>query len=271
MSLKGRTPELIGSLSSLATGTKSTLNIPRSHTYFALGIGITITAVTLTAANIATYIDKIELRVNGEPRFEISGAALPLLWTFRDTLTGNNFIPLLLAQPHMRTAAGEDVSGYGTLDMNSFDIEVTLASGAHVITKLELYAVRGANTPLGPHYRVSSYARNAAGAGDFEVNNITRPHQRIFSILADTADVDKITMRANDQLIHVSRQETREGFLKLSKRTEGGATAIDLCSSNRLEDGFEVGARDVRLTMEMTGAAAFNVVTESIESMPALG
>ena len=268
MSQFARTPELIGSMSSMVPGTQATMNIPRSHTYFSLGLHIAITGVTVTAANVATYVDKIVLRINGEPRYEIKGSQLEKYWADRNVSVADNFIPVLLSQPHMRTAAGEDVSGYGTTDVRTFEIHVELAAGAHVITKLDLYAVRGANTPLGAHYRLSTYRRSASGAGDFELNSFTRARQRIMAIYLSTDNVDDITLKADDVIIHSTKKEVREGFLNaLSKRSQNGITMVDLNTSNRLEDMFEVLGRDVRMTCNMTAAANFDVLVESFEDM----
>lgn len=268
MSQFSRTPELIGSMSSMTPGTQSTLNIPRSHTYFSLALHIAITGVTLTPANIDTYIDKITLRCNGEPRYEVKGTQLRKYWEERNVTVANNFIPVLLSQPHMRSAAGEDVSGYGTLDLRSFEIHVDLASGAHVITKLDLYAVRGANQPLGAHYRLSTYRRSSTGAGDLELNSFTRANQRIMALFLGTDQIDDITLKADDVIIHSSKKEVREGFLKaLAKRTEAGQTMVDLNTSNRLEDMFEVLGRDVRMTCKMASATSFDMLVESFEGM----
>ena len=271
MSLKGRTPELLGSLSSRVPGTQATFDIPLSHTYFTFALHLVVNAITITPANVATYVKKISLKVNGEARYEISGSLLPVLWTYRGTNVSDNFIPMLLAQPHMQTALGQDVTGYGTLDMNSFGIVVELESGAHTIDLLDLYAVRGANTPLGPHYRLSSYARASTGAGDLELTGVFRPAQRVYSVLMDTASMDSILMKAGSEMIHNTKKEPREGFLQLSERTEGTNTAIDMCEDNRLEDAFEVAGRDVRFTLDMTAATPFNVLTESVENMLGLG
>jgi|GEM_PF-4830171 len=268
MSLFSRTPELIGSMSSMVNGTLSTMQLPRSHTYYALGLHIAITAVTVTPANVATYISKITLRVNGEPRYEVKGSQLQDYWAQRGVTVADNFIPILLAQPHMRTAAGEDVSGYGTADLRNFEVHVELAAGTHVITKLDLYAIRGANQALGPHYRLSTYTRSSTGAGDLELNTFTRANQRIVGLFIGTDQIDDVTLKADDVIIHSTKSEVREGFLQaISGRTENAKTFIDLNTSDRLEDQFEVMGRDVRMTCNMASAVHFDMLVESIESM----
>lgn len=267
MTLFARTPELIGSMSGFAPGVQTTINIPRSHTYYTLAIHMVIDGVTLTDANIDTYVEKISIRANAEPRYELKGEEVENYFAQRDITMKKNFIPIQLAQPHMRTAAGEDVSGYGTLDLRSFELFVDLKPGNYTINKMDLYAIRGENQPLGPHYRLTTYRRSSNGAGELELNSFTRAQQRIMGIFMDTDQIDGVTLKANDVIIHSSKSDVREGFLGLANRTQNGKCMIDLVTSNRLEDGFEVAGRDVRMTCDMASATSFNMLVESIETL----
>lgn len=272
MSLFGRPPELLGDFNNAKANAKATFSIPRTHTYYQLMIEADMvladgtTPIVLTASNIGTYIKSIRLKINANTTYELLGEQAKFYWDTRGITMTNNNVPVYLTLPTMRMPQGEDVSGYGTANVQDFDIEVQFEAGTFLINKLQLQAIRGINSDLGPHMSITNFTRNATGAGRVNLVGYTDPQQSIHAIYMDTTVITSVRMTANsDQAYETATAAARQAWSKMYKRDQAGGTVVELNTTNRVADMFEVAGRDVRMTVEATGADTWNVMVEGMK------
>lgn len=277
MSLFGRTPELLGDFNSRIPASKSTFSIPLTHTYFSLFLHMQmtladgVTPIVMTAANVATYVKSIKLKVNSNTTYELLGSQIAFYFASKNYSMADNVIPIYLTLPDQRTAAAEDVSGYGTANINDFDIEVELVAGTHIIDRFELSAIRGQNTDLGPHLTLDNFARESTGAGRVNLVGFTDEGQRIHALYMDTTVLDEIQLKANSDLVYETvNAEIRAAVSAMYKRSQSTGTVIELNTSKRMSDMLEVAGRDVRMICEASAADTFNLMVEGTKIIPGL-
>ena len=260
--------QLIGPFSSLVTGTDASIKVPSTGKYHTLGIRMNVTAVasiTHAGANKwSSYISSVQVRVDGSVEIDITPAiheALDRAYVWGDP---TNVLIIPLSWPNMRLGGGEDISGYGTADVGTMDVIVKLASGAHVISLLELYAMRSAiNEPLGQHLSIRRHPRSVSGAGELEINDIFQVGETIYAFALDDNTFDKAVFKEGNTIIHEAVQETSLAFGELIGRADTGYV-IDMLGRDRHDEAHLVTPRDHRLTTTWAGAATPDIAVVSL-------
>lgn len=261
--------DLIGPFSSRTPGTDATIKIPSTRKVHALFIEMnvaTIASITRSGANKwADYIDSVHIRVNGSTEIELTPAVHELFMNTVGYADTANVLTIPLAMPNMRRAAGEDITGYGTADVQNLDVVVKLKSGAHTIDKLDLRAqVDDQNEPLGRHLMIRSYpGRNVSGAGVYQVNDIWAVGEVIYGLVSTATNFDLAELKQGNRTIHSSTSAAREAAGALVGRVNSGGF-IDLLERDRLEEAHVVDAQDHRLSLTFDAAASPELAVISV-------
>lgn len=261
-------PILIGPLSSRTPGTNSSIKLPSTWKYLNIFLEMqvaTVASITRSGANKwADYIDSVELRVNGSREIDLTPAVHEIILNTLGTKDVGNVFTIPLAMANMRLGAGEDMSGYGTLDVDNLDLVVKLKSGAHVIDRLDLSAmVHEVNEPLGRHLQIRRYPRSVAGAGWWEENSIWNVGEVLYGIAVTATNFDAAEVKQGTKNIHETGQQLRDAVGAMVGRENTGGY-LDFINRDRLDEAHLVDAQDHRLRLNFDGAASPDVAIMSL-------
>ena len=256
------TPQGIGA------GQTASVNLPLGLTYerFYIRANVDGTPRDLPIAEFGDYIEEIRLLLNGDAKITISGADLVKLNQYYDVDQSAGAIPLMLSRPWMRTAGGEDQSGYGTAGgVDSFTMEIDLADGKTFNTLL-VYAVQSPGRPFGAHLRIQRFSETQGLAGEGEIADIPRGPYALYALHMTTANITNVEVLADQRKVHESDLTVRSLHQKIAGRApQVGMTHIDFLTENRIGNALPMALQDFRIKNTYTAAANFSIYAESLQ------
>jgi ureidoglycolate hydrolase len=232
---------------------------------------------TANQATLEGAITNVRLLLNGKEQWNCSLARLNILnalvgYAFQ---TGLIFIPL--SRFDARTPAGEEAFGWGTADVSSFTVELTI-SGAAVAPALTGWAeIEDTVENIGVIIKRRTHSSKAAsGAGLFQINDLPRKpleayaRLHLFSSAVTSAKVvaDSVEFfdlpRAVASALYAKQGITQQSnvFHVLFDATE---QVTDLLPMTREVPGIgKVLVQDFRLDLTMSGASTFDIIAEVV-------
>lgn len=258
------TPQGIGA------GQTASISLPLGLTYTRLMIRakaqVGSSQVDLLPLSWSTVFGEIRLMVNGDAQITIDAGDLVKLNQFYGKTPIAGTLPLFLSRPWMRTIGGEDQTGYGTVGMDTFSIEIDIKAGAN-LSLLEVYAVQSAATVYGPHLRIQRYTRNQGVTGPAEIADIVRGPYAMLALHVNTDKIGVVEVHTDGRKIIETDKQIREAHGDIAGRTAQPAmTHIDFLSENRLQEALPMALQDFRLKLEFTATGNFSIYAESLAS-----
>lgn len=257
------TPQGIGA------GQTASINLPLGLTYerFYLRLNVdNAPARDLPFSELGDYVEEIRLLVNGDAKITISGADLVKLNQYYDLDQLAGGVPLTLSRPWMRTAGGEDQSGYGTAGgVDSFTMEIDLADG-QTYNSVLVYAVQSPGRPFGAHLRIQRFSETQGLAGEGEIADIPRGAYALMALHMTTANITRVEVHADQRKVHESDTVIRNLHQKIAGRVpQAGMTHVDFLTENRIGNALPMALQDFRVKATYTAAANFSIYAESLQ------
>lgn len=252
----------------IGPGQTASVNLPLGLTYNTLYIRANWdnggSDEDVAVSDWGSVIKEIRLMVNGDARITIDAADLVKLNQFYGQSMVAGTLPLFLARPWMRTAGGEDQTAYGTQGINTFTIEMDIASGA-TVNNLEVYAVQSPARPFGPHLRIQKYTRNQGVTGEAEIDNIVRGPYAMMAMHVSTDSIGEVEVLADQRKVYEADSSIRQAHADVSGRApQAGFTHIDLIGENRLSEALPMNLQDFRLNLDFQTTGNFSIYAESL-------
>lgn len=268
-----------------SAGQTCQLRVPTGPTYDKINLILTDGAGGRTAAEIASDISRIVLRVGTDVKWDLTGAQLVYhmdYWVANSVSPNNNgVLPLYFARPWMQPVAGNQQAGtaepffsnidgpaYGMQGQSNFLIEITFDAGSGT-TGIEAWSSQRAGTPLGQHATLLPHRRNLAGAGTDEVQDIKlSPERSIVSMHIGDSTVSEVEIRADDTTIYRQVPSVAEAELREAGRTpSSNYYAIAFDQRNRFRDALPETMTDLRVKPTFgTGPGDYTIIIERIET-----
>lgn len=177
-----------------ANNTHTTL-APRGPSYRNIIFAPTIAGVAATTAEMAAQISMARLRVNGIARYELDADTLQDINAYYGYAAVNGFLPLHLTYHWFATVSATENLVWGTQNIDSLSVELTLAAGA-TINGLKAYAViTPEKRDLGTIIEAHTYTYGPAGAGTFEVSDLPKGNGDLFAAHFESTVVSKVDVR----------------------------------------------------------------------------
>lgn len=278
--------EQFANLTPIAGGSLATQDIPRAGTYYGLTPKCLDGGVPLTAAQIVADVDDVKLTLNGQTICEATPGFLHKLHQYyhasRDAGNVDGIIPIPLARDHMPIFAEAAAYAVGMIGVNSFQLELDLASSLTLLDEVELRVQRSNEArEVKQHLRVHRFPQSFSTTGEQEITNI--PREANTGILAlhvefdgsgtspTTLDQAEIIVNGStvakyepEELQHVLEKAGRD-YMVTGSATDVFSIPFDL--TNDLTGYLPMkDVSDLRLKLTWGGAApsGFTVYRESV-------
>ncbi|WGT50155.1 major capsid protein P2 [Thioclava nitratireducens] len=257
----------------IGAGQTASVNMPLGLTYERLYIrcnaDIAATPTDLTAADWASVIGEIRVMVNGDARITIDAADLVKLNSFYGEAPKAGVLPIFFSRPWMRTIGGEDASGYGTVGMATFTLEMDIKDGA-TVNSLTVTAVQSPATPWGPHLRIQKFNRNQGVTGSAEIADIPRGAYAMLAMHVATDQIGDVEVQTDQRNVITMDKAVRATHYDLAGRVpQAGFTHIDFTPENRLSEALSMSLQDFRLKLDFQATGNFAIYAESLMAPPA--
>ena len=268
-----KAPRSLPSFNSVAAGQTATLDVPVTGTYDTFMFTYsTSTAGGATQANMEAELlewrfmvnDKVQRRFSTEELFDLNyhkGQGLP----------NAGEITIHLAEPWRRSAQGEDALAWGMGDVNSFQIQVDIASGA-TAPVLSGKCIRQKQTiPMGPIVKWRKYTVPVTTTGLVNVTTLNKNDQYV-AIHAHSAVIDDVEVMIGEAeewkatAAEAARLQASYGRVPVT-----GWFHVPFDVSNRVLDTLIVGKDpkngqplSFQVDFNMNTATSFTMLTETL-------
>lgn len=260
------------SFNAVAAGSTATLSVPLTATYRAIWLQYAESGVLANQATMEAAIAEIRVKLNGRIQRRMTGADLIMLNAFNSLPFTAGFLPIVFAERQRRTADAEDALGWGTLDLQTFQVEVDIASGATAPTLAAYAEIGPANREMGTRGIVKVFSHHFP-VGATGVNNlVTLPKQDAYLALhCKSADIDDFEVRVDNRERRKSTVALNNVWLKekgFVPQTDVVHIKFDL--SQRIGDVLPTMradgrmVQDFRVDFNMSAASSFTIVAETI-------
>lgn len=257
------------SFSGVAAGSTATASYPVGLTYRGLGIRYKINGTNATEAQLAAL--GVVLKIDGDEKINLSGADLLALYKYHGNPVQAGVLPIVFARSTLRSARNEDATAYGTEDVSSMVLEITIPSGV-TNPSLETFAEQSAGSPLGQHITVKSFSRSISATGEFEEANLPKgtsdKPRALVGLHLTTDDIDRFEVIINSNNAMKEDVETAkflDGLKGREKTWQTGYTHIVPTRTNRLSDAIPLNVQDYRVLTNHTATGSFKYLHEVVE------
>lgn len=181
----------------LAASQTFSILLPIGPTYKAIVLEPTIAGAAATVAQIKAQISMVRLRINGRPLWELPSTDIYAFNTWNGYPETAGLLPIFLTFDWLRTVPGLENLAWGTANVDSFTLELTMAAGATInaCTATGLVVPEARN--LGLVVEAHQFAVSAAGAGVLEVSTLPKGNGDLFQTHFNGAVATKAELKIN--------------------------------------------------------------------------
>ncbi len=272
---------LVGnSFSAVGAGQTATVDLNANGTYDALFLHYqTGTAGGATKVNVEAEVQEIRLKVNGKVQRRFSATELNIINSSKGsryaTIHGDAsdvaVLPCFFAEPWRRASQGEDALAWGMADVDNFQLEIDIASGAvsPVLAVQSLWAPD--KRTMGPIVKWKKYSVGVTTTGVREVTTFNKS-DAYYALHCSTDDIDKIVVKL-DQEIMFERTHRENGLLLagyggvqqsgwFNCRFDFDSRVTSVLGMTRADKVTPVS--EFRVDFDMGAATSFNVISETL-------
>lgn len=257
------------SLSRVTAGAIATLELPIGPTYRRL-----IFTASGTGLDV-TDIGRIDVLVDGkvvqtfkdlQRLFDLNG------YYGRGADTAAQFA-IHFERAELMDAVWRRAPGMGTIDVQTFHVQLTIASGAPVDLAITAHAeVDPQPLPLGLFFKVREYPFSSAVSGEVEIDKL--PRGPLYSVLhLFKADVNAVEVSANQVKVFegtkaVLERTQKEGSPIKRVPVTAKATHIDFITDGDLAQSLDTSKlSDYRVKMTLGTSGAVDIVAEVLDTL----
>ena len=191
---------------SVASSSTITNTIPTGGSIYGISLRVRKGAGEASVAEIAADIQRVQLRLDGEPILDASAAQIQALVNFLggDVVNGdvlNGVLPLYFAQSGLRRwEDGAALFRLGTANVAQITLDITFGAAALATTAIEVYVDRTNEvSPLGSHIRFLPYPQSFAGTGEYEISTLPKaPNTALVDLHVFSANISQTTVKVNN-------------------------------------------------------------------------
>jgi hypothetical protein len=258
------------------------MTIPKGTTLLNVDLYFSVGATAATKAQIVAQVANIKLTVNSKTKFELTGAQAVAREEFYRTGSvspgDNGILPLTFHRPWMQTE-NESVSGFsnqdgpawGTVGLNSVQIEVTMASAAVTIDTLRAWVSQSGPEQLGKHVTVLKHLDTFASASEQRITQLPRgTGLQLYALHITSSAITSLRIVADrTEILNATRAVLHHNLLNAGRTVQTGYTHIDFVNRNRHSDALTMNMAEFDLYITWSGApGAFSIIMEYVEDMP---
>lgn len=263
----------------------ATINCPRNVRYHGIFLKYqTDTAGGATEANMETELPEVRLNLNEVTQRKASSAQIFDINRTKGRSpkvgdgTAEGFIPIFFSEPQRRTQVEQEMTAWGMLGVNSFQIEVDIADNAAQTCKLTAFAVVDdvQEAPKG----IVKWRRNVlqvtqTGETPFKLNARAGDSYQGLHLFENTnGDINNYLLEWDGSKIaqmseydHAAYVEQYLGITDVAKNTHlalDGNNPADVLRTFKEVKGVMQPVQEILLTLNMANAANVTVISEML-------
>jgi hypothetical protein len=225
---------------------------------------------------IETAISNIRLLLNGKEQWNLSLARLNALNAQIGLAFQTGLIVIPLSRFDARTPQGEEAFGWGTADLQSFTVELTISAAAVAPALTGWAEVEDVSEPIGAILKRRTHSSKAAsGAGLFQINDLPRKPSEAYArlhlfsnlvtevkVVADSVEFFDLPKQVATALY------AKQGITQIANcftvAFDSTEQVSDILPMVRMVNGQPVLVQDFRIDATLSGAATFDIVAELV-------
>lgn len=257
----------------VAAGAIASTQIPRGFTYNDITLRYSANSVKANEATLKADIERVSLKINGVVRWEMSGKHLVDINKFYGLTQNAGELVIPLARPWLKTAIGVDNLAWGTANVQSFQLEVKIASGATTPVLAADAEVLPYATDLGYIVEVHEFNFASSVSGKYEITTLPKGNGDLIAIHLDNANITALQGKINNvEFIAQDSDLTayHNSIVRLSdqkRAPQTGYVHIDTQKRNRLDDVIPLaGLQEFLIAPTMSAAGSVGVVMETLNA-----
>ncbi len=259
------------SFNTVGPNATSSVLIPRGPTYRSVVLKYgTNTVGGANETNFKAEIKKIRLKINGVTRFEVSGKyAIDIMNKYYGIAFNDGFVVIPLMRPWLRTIEGEENLGWGTSNVDTFELQVDVHENADAPT-LEAHAwVTPEQRPLGTIVEVHELIYSTAVSGQFEISSLPKGNGDLVALHFDNSDITKLEAFINQvAFIDGDIDILQDGYQWTGLRSpQTDYRHLDPCFNNRIADVWPLArVEDFRIKLTLAQAGSVPIIMETLNT-----
>jgi hypothetical protein len=275
-----RRPTKLPSFSGVAAGQTATIEIPAFGTYYDLTLEYSESGSLVNQATIETAIEEIRVKINGTVVRRMSAQDLIDLNAYHGVAFQDGYLPIFFAEPWMKNAPSVEALAWGMNDVQSFQLEVDIATG-RTAPALKAVATRTlATRNLGAIKKIAKFQVAVAGTGitNYQTLPRTDAYQALHARSGDVDDV-KITVdnvevfeQTADQIAqHINNSRELSpvtGYFHIPFNVTGLIEDLLPMVNPQVDNRGNVVARravqDFQIDFNMSAASGFTLLAETL-------
>lgn len=258
----------------VGAGQTAIANIPLGLSYHALVIGATNAGVDATTqANINTHFTRWQLKVNGRPKYDLSGSQHYMLNQYHGHVDEPGVRTLWFTQPKQATLNGEDAMLYGTKGLQTMTLEVDIGAGATSPTLDVKALIDPRSLPLGSHRVVEKLTETIGATGTYNLLGYPPKRGRLLEkVHFNGGTISAARLIANNQdLFNVATKYAKSinGAMFSPFSWQAGWWHLDMTMARRLADVLNIDISDFRIELTAGATGTLTSLWECIDTNPA--
>jgi hypothetical protein len=188
----------LGSFQGVAAGQTATLDLPAGAgaglVYYGLRIEYAESGTLADQSTMEAGIDEVRILINGVVQRRFSAAELNALNAENGIDFDAGQLKIFFAEPWRRSAQGEDALAWGVADVDTFQVEIDIASGATSPSlKVRAHVVRNSR-PLGAIMKWRKFTVAPSATGIYNLTTLPRQdsYARLHFFENAAGDIDDI-------------------------------------------------------------------------------
>lgn len=238
-------------------------------------VGVTYDLIALKLTNVTkAELKNIEILVRGKPiqSFRDGTVVQKINDFYGRPDMGSNWLIFYFMRPEFRDLPKAKVFSLGTLDVDTLEISFDVMS-ASATPNIETYAQVSEPRNLGTITKIRRYAQDYGQAGTKEISDLPTGKATIASIHYGSPEITEIKLEADSRSVvenmPVEAVETFIGAHGLNPQT--GYRHLTFVAEGEPTKAFPTqGVVDLRTTIELANADAFDVVVEYFDTYSGL-
>lgn len=258
------------SFSSVGAGQTPVLSVNTNYTLHTLKIDYEENGVFANQAAMEAALTEIRLIVNGKVQRSHSAAQLIALNAFHGTAFKDGEIVIHFSEPWRTTEAHQDFFAWGQGDVQTFEIEIDIASGtvAPVLSEARAEITRDVR-PLGAIVKYKHHSIQVSAAGEVEWHPLKQDAYFAMHFLSEDIDAITVKMNREDLIDNLSKRHISNDLLDAGWAEQTGYTHLKFDRNGRATDGIKTRDQDgnqvdeFTVLLEMGAATPVRVMTET--------
>ncbi len=256
------------SFNAVAAGQTATLDLPTSQKYFMLQINYNRGSTPATVPQLQSDLEEIRLKINGKVQRVFSATELIAINGDNGISAQVGLLQIFFAEPWRRAAQGEDALAWGTSDVDTFQVEVDIASGATSPVLSANVLIDPDNTPMGPIVKWRRQNIPVTATGKHAVTTLSKndSYYRIHAFSTNISEIDVIVDQ--ERVMEATKAGLAAYYAAQGVSVDASETLIAFDPNQRVSDALSMrranGERvsEFRIDFNMTSATPFNIISE---------